>query len=66
DADHDAWTDRVIAEIQKDGEAFFCGTTWQGKRCMRVSVCNWQTTAGDVDRAVNSIRDVLANLPLCK
>ncbi len=66
ESDHNAWTDRVIAEIQKDGEAFFGGTTWQGKRCMRVSVCNWQTTAGDVDRAVNSIRDVLVNLPLCK
>lgn len=66
DADHDAWTDRVIAEIQKDGEAFFGGTTWQGKRCMRVSVCNWQTTAGDVDRAVNAVEKILANLLLEK
>jgi glutamate/tyrosine decarboxylase-like PLP-dependent enzyme len=62
EADHDAWTDRVIAEIQNTGEAFFGGTTWQGKRCMRVSVCNWQTTAEDVDRSVTAVQGVLNRL----
>jgi glutamate/tyrosine decarboxylase-like PLP-dependent enzyme len=62
EADHDAWTDRVIAEIQNTGEAFFGGTTWQGKRCMRVSVCNWKTTPDDVDRSVNSVSEVLTRL----
>jgi len=62
EADHDAWTDRVIAEIQNTGEAFFGGTTWQGKRCMRVSVCNWQTTPEDVDRSVNAVQGVLNRL----
>ena len=52
--DHDRRTDEVIARIVASGEAFFGGTTWRGKRCMRVSVCNWQTSTEDVDRAVRA------------
>jgi glutamate/tyrosine decarboxylase-like PLP-dependent enzyme len=54
-ADHDARTDEVIANILRAGEAFFGGTTWRGMRCMRVSVCNWQTSVEDVDRAVAAV-----------
>jgi glutamate/tyrosine decarboxylase-like PLP-dependent enzyme len=61
EADHDRWTDSIIAEIQKTGEAFFGGTTWSGKRCMRVSVCNWQTNAEDVNRSVAAVKAVLAS-----
>jgi glutamate/tyrosine decarboxylase-like PLP-dependent enzyme len=61
DADHDRRTDSVIAEIQKSGEAFFGGTTWRGKRAMRVSVCNWQTSENDVDRVVAAARQAIAN-----
>jgi glutamate/tyrosine decarboxylase-like PLP-dependent enzyme len=50
--DHDRRTDQVIAAINATGEAFFTGTTWRGRRCMRVSVSSWRTTADDVDRAV--------------
>ncbi len=50
--DHDRRTDQVMAAINAGGEAFFTGTTWRGKRCMRVSVSSWRTTANDVDRAV--------------
>ena len=50
--DHDRRTDAVMAAINASGEAFFTGTTWRGRRCMRVSVSSWRTTAGDVDRAV--------------
>jgi aromatic-L-amino-acid decarboxylase len=52
--DHDRRTDDVIARIVASGEAFFGGTTWRGKRCMRISVCNWQTSTEDVDRAVRA------------
>ena len=54
-ADSDAFTDRIMAEILASGEAFFTGTTWRGRRAMRVSVCNWQTSAKDVDRVVASV-----------
>ncbi len=50
--DHDRRTDEVMEAINATGEAFFTGTTWRGRRCMRVSVSSWRTTADDVDRAV--------------
>ena len=59
DAAGDARTDAVIAAINASGEAFFSGTTWQGRTAMRVSVCNWRTGAGDVDRAVAAARHAL-------
>jgi len=64
DEDHDRRTDEVIRRIVSQGEAFFGGTTWRGKRCMRVSVCNWQTNEADVERAVHAVRCALGNLPM--
>lgn len=61
-ADHDRRTDETIARIVATGEAFFGGTTWRGKRCMRVSVCNWQTSANDVERAVRAAQIAIGNL----
>jgi len=60
DADHDRRTDRVIEDVQESGEAFFSGTTWHGKRCMRVSVCNWNTNDTDVERAINAVKLAIA------
>jgi len=60
--DHDRKTDEVIGQIVATGEAFFGGATWRGKRCMRVSVCNWQTSDADVARAVQAVQRVLGNL----
>jgi glutamate/tyrosine decarboxylase-like PLP-dependent enzyme len=57
--DHDRRTDEVIAAIVASGEAFFGGTTWRGKRAMRVSVCNWRTSPEDVQRSINSVARVL-------
>ncbi|HKG47559.1 MAG TPA: pyridoxal-dependent decarboxylase [Pyrinomonadaceae bacterium] len=51
--DHDRRTEAVIAAIVSSGEAFFGGTTWRGKRAMRVSVCNWRTSPEDVQRSIN-------------
>ncbi len=59
-ADHNQCTDRIIANVLGSGEAFFTGTTWQGKRCMRVSVCSWKTNDTDVERAVNTVQLALA------
>ncbi len=60
DADHDRRTDEVIAQIVATGEAFFGGTTCRGRRVMRVSVCNWQTSGRDVERVVQAVRKVLS------
>jgi glutamate/tyrosine decarboxylase-like PLP-dependent enzyme len=56
---HDLRTDSVIARIAETGEAFFSGTIWRGQRCMRVSVCNWQTSEHDVARAVAAVETAL-------
>jgi glutamate/tyrosine decarboxylase-like PLP-dependent enzyme len=60
EADHDRRTDEVIAAINATGEAFFGGVTWHGRRCMRVSVCNWRTSDADVARTIAAARGVLA------
>jgi glutamate/tyrosine decarboxylase-like PLP-dependent enzyme len=59
DADHDRRTDEVIAAINATGEAFFGGVTWHGRRCMRVSVCNFRTSDADVARTIAAARSVL-------
>jgi glutamate/tyrosine decarboxylase-like PLP-dependent enzyme len=51
----DARTDRVIAAVQADGTCWLGGTTWHGRRLMRVSVSNWSTTEADVDRSVEAV-----------
>jgi glutamate/tyrosine decarboxylase-like PLP-dependent enzyme len=56
-------TDRVIAAVQREGTAWMGGTTWRGRRYMRISVSNWSTTEADVDRSVEAIRRLLAENP---
>jgi glutamate/tyrosine decarboxylase-like PLP-dependent enzyme len=58
--DHDLRTDAVADAVVAGGEAFFSNTTWRGRRCMRISVCNWQTSDSDVQRAVAAVAHVLA------
>ncbi|MEU8092121.1 pyridoxal phosphate-dependent decarboxylase family protein [Micromonospora chalcea] len=51
----DARTDRVVAAAQADGTCWVGGTTWRGRRLMRISVSNATTTEADVDRSVAAI-----------
>lgn len=57
--DHDARTDRVIAQINRSGEAMFGPVTWRGRRAMRICVVNWQTDAAAVAQTVNAVRNAL-------
>jgi glutamate/tyrosine decarboxylase-like PLP-dependent enzyme len=52
---HDRRTDVVIAAILASGEAFFGGVTWRGMRAMRISLCNWMTSEGDVERVIRAV-----------
>ena len=54
-ADDDATTDRVIEAVQRSGECWMGGTSWKGRRYMRISVSNHSTTEQDVDRSVQAI-----------
>lgn len=51
----DAWNEEVMARVQRDGTAFFSGTTWRGERMMRISVADHATDEHDVDRAVSAL-----------
>ena len=48
-------TQRVIAEVQKDGTCWCGGTQWHGRTSMRISVSNWETTEEDVERSLAAI-----------
>src|SRR4051794_2354352 len=48
----DERTDDVLRRVQESGEAWLSGTTWDGRRAIRISVSNWQTSDEDVARTV--------------
>jgi glutamate/tyrosine decarboxylase-like PLP-dependent enzyme len=52
----DERTDRMIAAAQLDGTSWMGGTTWHGRRYMRLSVSNWSTTDHDIDIAAAALR----------
>jgi glutamate/tyrosine decarboxylase-like PLP-dependent enzyme len=59
-SDHDIFTDQIITAICAEGTAFFTGTTFQDRRTMRISVCNWQTNDEDIDAIVSAVERVVA------
>ncbi len=48
----DATTNAVLAAVQRSGEAWMSGTTWDGRSAIRLSVSNWRTTDDDIARTV--------------
>jgi glutamate/tyrosine decarboxylase-like PLP-dependent enzyme len=62
DGAHDRRTEEVVRAIQASGIAWFGATTWQGRRAMRISVCNWRTDEADVERTLAAFREILARL----
>ena len=60
---HDGHTDQVVQTIQESGVAWFGGTTWRGKRAMRISVINWRTTESDVDATAAAVKGILDATP---
>jgi glutamate/tyrosine decarboxylase-like PLP-dependent enzyme len=57
------WNDAVIAAIAAEGTAYFSGTTTsEGRRAMRISVTNWQTSGPDVVKTVAAIERVLKQM----
>ncbi|MEV4192734.1 pyridoxal phosphate-dependent decarboxylase family protein, partial [Streptomyces toxytricini] len=56
----DARTDRVLARLLDEGTAWISGSTWRGRRVMRISVSNWSTTTQDVARTLAAIRRAAA------
>jgi glutamate/tyrosine decarboxylase-like PLP-dependent enzyme len=57
------WNEEVIAEIAAEGTSFFSGTTTSsGRRAMRISVSNWQTSPENVAKTVAGVERVLTRM----
>jgi glutamate/tyrosine decarboxylase-like PLP-dependent enzyme len=56
----DERTDAVMAAVQKSGEAWMSGTTWEGRKAIRISVSNWQTSDRDVERTMAAFAAAVA------
>jgi glutamate/tyrosine decarboxylase-like PLP-dependent enzyme len=54
--EEDETTDRVLASVQASGDVWLSGTTWNGRKAIRVSVSNWQTGDEETDLAVEAFR----------
>jgi len=52
----DEETDDVLRRVQDAGDVWMSGTTWDGRRAIRVSVSNWQTTDDEIELALQSFR----------
>jgi glutamate/tyrosine decarboxylase-like PLP-dependent enzyme len=53
----DEETDEVLRRVQDSGDVWMSGTMWAGRRAIRVSVSNWQTTAEEIELALNAFRE---------
>jgi glutamate/tyrosine decarboxylase-like PLP-dependent enzyme len=62
-ASSEKWTDEIIAMINAEGTSFFSGTTTlNGRRAMRISVSNWQTSPEDVKKTIDAVGRVLKSI----
>jgi glutamate/tyrosine decarboxylase-like PLP-dependent enzyme len=55
-------TDAIVEAVQADGTCWLGGTTWRGKRLLRISVSSWTTTESDIDRSAEAILRAAASV----
>ncbi len=55
----DQTTDLVLRHVVDSGEAWMSGTTVDGRRAIRLSVSNWQTSDSDIARALEAFRNAV-------
>ncbi|WP_413803241.1 pyridoxal phosphate-dependent decarboxylase family protein [Streptomyces iranensis] len=55
----DETTERVLRRVVDSGEAYMSGTSFDGRRAIRISVSNWQTDDGDVARTLEAFRNAV-------
>ena len=55
----DERTDEVLRRVQEDGAVWMSGTTWNGRKAIRVSVSNWQTGDEEIGLAVRAFESAL-------
>ena len=55
----DALTVRLMERVQQLGTCWVGGSSWKGRKVIRVSVCSWATTQDDITRTVASFDQAL-------
>lgn len=58
----EAVTRRVIAALQAEGTCWCGATVWQGQAAMRISVSSWATTDEDVERSLDAMLRIAAEV----
>jgi glutamate/tyrosine decarboxylase-like PLP-dependent enzyme len=58
---NDEMTTKAIAAIQNGSVCWVGGSTWRGKKVIRISVCSWATTEKDITLSVASFKSALTN-----
>ncbi len=58
----DQRTEEVVRRLLADGTAWMTGSTWHDQSVLRISVSNWSTTDEDVERSLEALRRVVADL----
>ena len=61
--DSDERTDEALRRVQESGEIWLSGTSWNGRKAIRVSVSNWQTTDEEIDLAVEAFATYAGQTP---
>ena len=56
----DEATRATLDAVQRSGEAWMSGTTWEGRFAIRISVSNWRTNDDDVSRTIAAFERALA------
>jgi glutamate/tyrosine decarboxylase-like PLP-dependent enzyme len=55
-------THEVARRLLADGTAWMTPSVWHGTVVLRISVSNWRTTEADVDRTLDAVRRVVAEV----
>jgi glutamate/tyrosine decarboxylase-like PLP-dependent enzyme len=58
----DERTDEVVRRVLADGTTWMSGSTWHGRRVLRIAVSNWSTSERDVERSLAAVRNSLVAL----
>src|SRR5918997_1973968 len=58
----DEVTREVARRLLAEGTAWMTRSTWHGRAVLRISVSNWRTSEADVERTLEAVRRVLAEV----
>ena len=58
----DEVTREVARRLLSEGTAWMTPSTWHARAVLRISISNWRTTEEDVDRTLEAVRRVLAEV----